>query len=175
MNQEVGPAEVKARIRTLVLREASRRRPAPPSCAERRNRKRPHRYFGGNPYAGMSTQIWVTKPILRARGWTDTAIRDFLPRPERYKTNPYPEGGKRPMALWSAETVGRAEGTVAWRQWLRESLKRRRVFLEDLADVPLGNDFRRRVKAVDAAITAFQRADATRHRPKPPNPDRRSG
>lgn len=174
MRSETRPADVKARIRTLVLREApsSGARPARepgPSCAERRDAhrgkpKRPHRYFGGSPHAGMSTQIWVTKPILRTRGWTDAAVRDFLPAPERYKSNPHHEGARRPMALWSAETVGRIEATTAWQAWLQGSLARRGVSLDDLCS-SRDNGFRRRAAAVNAAITAFQRADAARFGP----------
>jgi hypothetical protein len=173
MNDQTGTADIKARIRTLVLREPaagqSRRPQAPgPTRNDRREAfrgkaKRPNRYFGGNPYAGMSTQIWVTKPILRTRGWTDTAIRDFLPRPERYKTNPHHQGARRPMCLWSAETVGRVEATAAWQAWLRQSLERRRIGLDDLRNSK-DKGFLHRTAAVNAAITAFQRADAERRR-----------
>ncbi|MBO3734940.1 hypothetical protein [Glycomyces niveus] len=168
-------ADVKARITSLVLRTAADGRarfPLPPAESradhrkgQRGNEKRKRRYFGGNPHAGMSTQIWVTKPILRTRGWTDTAIRDFLPEPERYKTNPHYEGSRRPMSLWSAETVGRIEATPAWQAWLRQSLVRRRLSLDDLRTAR-DQGFHRRTAAVNAAVNAYQRADARRHRPR---------
>lgn len=109
-------------------------------------------------------KVWVTQPILRVRGWTDTAIRDFLPKPEHYRSNPH-VAARRPMPLWSTDTVARAEATVAWQQWLRTSLRRRRLTRHDLANSARGIDFRRRVETVHAAITACQRADADRHRP----------
>lgn len=105
--------------------------------------------------------VWVTRPILRTRGWTDTAIRDFLPKPEHYRSNPHLEA-RRPMPLWSAHTVARAEATGAWRQWLRTSLRRRRLTRHDLSNSVRGSDFRRRVEAVHAAIAAHQQAIAQR-------------
>lgn len=174
MNHETQPTEVKARIKTLVLRGADRernRRPQVPngSCADRHDAcrgkpKRRHRYFGGRPYPGMSTQIWVTKQVLRSRGWTDAAIRDFLPEPERYKSNPHHIGARRPMTLWSAETVGRIEATTQWQAWLQRSLARRGVDIDALR-VGKDNGFRRRAAAVNAAIAAYQRADSSRRRP----------
>ncbi|GAA2138924.1 hypothetical protein [Glycomyces algeriensis] len=168
MNDEPASADIKARIRELVLRNASPGRPQArgASCNERRDAfrgdaKRPRRYFGGSPPGGVSTQIWVTKPILRTRGWTETAIRDFLPGPERYKSNPHHMGARRPMPLWSAETVGRVEASAAWQAWLGRSLQRRRTSLEALRR-SRDQGFLRRTAAVNAAVTAFQRADARR-------------
>lgn len=101
--------------------------------------------------------VWVTQPILRIRGWTDTAIRDFLPAPEHFRSNPH-EQARRPMPLWSAATVARAEATTAWRQWLQASLQRRGLTLRDLANSAKGIEFRQRVRTAHAAITAAQRA-----------------
>ena len=138
--------------------------------AEGADRERWHanevpRYAESAPYprppAGDVTTVWVTKPILRTRGWTDAAVRDFLPEPERHQDNPHPGGAGRPMPLWSAATVGRAEATVAWQTWLRQSLRRRSRNLDDLFDTP-DTPFRRRAEAAHAAITASQRADAAR-------------
>lgn len=172
MNDDPAYANTKARISDLVLRNMAQRRSHGPqapraSCSDRRDAargkaKRPRRYFGGSPSGGVSTQIWVTKPILRTRGWTDTAICDFLPRPERYKSNPHHAGARRPMPLWSAETVGRVEATMAWQAWLARSLLRRRTSLDALR-ASRDQGFLRRTAAVNAAVTAFQRADARRH------------
>jgi hypothetical protein len=152
-------------------------RPEKPTLAELYAREteaaQRDRFYGeaGRTYAAPAQKpsqpipartVWVTRPILQSRGWTDTAIREFLPKPERRQPNPHPGGAGRPMQLWSARTVARAEATVAWRQWLRSSLSRRRISTEDLADLPKGEGFRRRAAAADAAIAAFQRADAAR-------------
>lgn len=114
--------------------------------------------------------VWVTQPILRIRGWTDAAIRDFLPAPERYRSNPH-EQARRPMPLWSAATVARAESTLVWRQWLRASLHRRGLALHDLANSARGAEFRQRVGTAHAAIAAAKRAEPEpRGRwPKPPD------
>jgi hypothetical protein len=109
-------------------------------------------------------KVWVTQPILRVRGWTDTAIRNFLPKPEHYRPNPHVPMC-RPMPLWSTDTIARAEATAAWRRWLRTSLRRRRLTLHDLASSARGSEFRRRVETVHAAITAYQGADVGRRRP----------
>ena len=81
------------------------------------------------------------------------AIRDFLPAPERYRSNPH-EQARRPMPLWSAATVARAESTLVWRQWLRASLHRRGLALHDLANSARGAEFRQRVETAHAAIAA---------------------
>lgn len=112
--------------------------------------------------------FWVTKPILRARGWTDTAIRDFLPKPERHCENPHPEGARRPMPLWRAETIARAESSPEWQYWLEKSLHRRGKTLADLRGATRDRAFLRRLTAADTAITAHQRG----RRPGEPLPRR---
>jgi hypothetical protein len=108
------------------------------------------------------TTVWVTQPILRIRGWTDAAIRDFLPEPERRRPNPHLRAG-RPMPLWSAATIARVEATTAWRQWLHASLRRRGLTLHDLAASAKGRYFRERIRTAAAAIAAHQQANAARH------------
>ncbi|WP_156925740.1 hypothetical protein [Glycomyces arizonensis] len=129
--------------------------------------KRPHRAGGG---------LWVGKPLLRRRGWTETAIRDFLPKPERLQRNPHPRGRNRPMPLWRPETVAKAEASPQWRDWLQDSLERRRTTLGDLsATAPQGDRAadERAVDdaaedavgaAVDAAVEARRKRVANRHR-----------
>lgn len=97
--------------------------------------------------------VWVTKPILRSRGWTDAAVRDFLPEPEGLKPNPrFPASGA-PMPVWRPATVAAAGAEPEWREWLERSLRRRRTTLEALAETE-DADFRLRLETVHAAIDA---------------------
>jgi hypothetical protein len=95
--------------------------------------------------------IWVTKPILRSRGWTDSAVRDFLPQPEGLKPNPRFAATGAPMPVWRPATVAAVEGTPEWQTWLERSLRRRRTTLEALAETE-DEDFRARVEAARTAI-----------------------
>lgn len=126
--------------------------------------KRPHRTGGG---------LWVGKPLLRRRGWTEAAIRDFLPKPERLQRNPHPRGRSRPMPLWRPETVAKAEASPRWRDWLQDSLERRRTTLGDLSSPDGGHRAADDTAdaaddavgaAVDAAVEARRRRAADRHR-----------
>ncbi|RRS00537.1 hypothetical protein [Glycomyces terrestris] len=113
----------------------------------------PTRRAGGRP----PSTVWVTKPILRTRGWTDAAIREFLPRPERHYSNPHVKG-RSPMPIWSARTVGRAEATDEWQHWLAQSLARRGITLHDLAESIRGHAFRQRTLTAANAIDHYSRA-----------------
>jgi hypothetical protein len=95
--------------------------------------------------------VWVTKPLLRSRGWTDSAVRDFLPEPEGLKPNPRFAASGAPMAVWRPATVEAVEATPEWQDWLERSLRRRRTTLEALAETD-DPDFRARLEAVRAAI-----------------------
>lgn len=129
----------------LLRGEPAPRREAPPGHFVRNTRDR----------------VWVTKPILKARGWTDTAIRDFLPDPEGFKPNPrFTESGN-PRPVWLPETVAEAEATPEWQQWLQKSLKRRGTTLHEVASAS-GGGFRRRLDAVQEAVDAYLRAQITR-------------
>jgi hypothetical protein len=88
---------------------------------------------------------------LRSRGWTDAAVRDFLPEPEGLKPNPRFAATGAPMPVWRPATVAAAEATSEWREWLERSLRRRRTTLEALAETE-DEDFRARVETVRAAI-----------------------
>lgn len=103
------------------------------------------------------SRVWVTRPILKARGWTDASIRDFLPDPEGFKPNPrFVESG-HPMPVWLPETVADAEASDEWQQWLRKSLHRRGTTLHQVAATG-DHDFRRRLESVQAAIDAYLEA-----------------
>ncbi|WP_205326750.1 hypothetical protein [Glycomyces sp. YM15] len=95
--------------------------------------------------------VWVTRPILRSRGWTDAAVRDFLPEPEGFKPNPRFASTGAPMPVWRPATVASAEATPEWQVWLERSLRRRRTTLEALAETD-DADFRVRLETATAAI-----------------------
>jgi hypothetical protein len=100
--------------------------------------------------------VWVTRPILKTRGWTDTAIREFLPEPEKTMGHPHREA-RRPMPLWRAQTVAKAESDPEWQHWLRQSLNRRRLTLEDLLDTTNDRAFLQRARRAATAIDAHRR------------------
>ncbi|SDL73589.1 hypothetical protein SAMN05216298_4973 [Glycomyces sambucus] len=146
-------------------------RPKPPTLAERyaqaatpdeRDRFYSNEIRRSEPAPPRSTgrppsTVWVTKPILKTRGWTDAAIREFLPRPERHYSNPHVQG-RRPMPIWSARTVGRIEATDEWRLWLAQSLARRNTTLRELAESIREHAFRHRAKTADSAIAHYRDA-----------------
>jgi hypothetical protein len=95
----------------------------------------------------------VTRSILRSRGWTDAAVRDFLPEPEGLKPNPrFPATGS-PMPVWRPATVAATEVKPEWRAWLERSLQRRGTTLEALAETE-DEDYRARLETARAAIEA---------------------
>jgi hypothetical protein len=65
-------------------------------------------------------------PELKARGWTDTAIKRFLPgEPDGTRDNPrYPNAGAA-MKLWMRSRVHRVERTKGFLAW-REGVARRK-------------------------------------------------
>ena len=109
------------------------------------------------PSGRPTLTVWVTKPILKTRGWTDAAIREFLPKPERTMGNPHPEARRR-MPLWRAETVANAESDPEWQHWLRQSLNRRRLTLDDLLDATDDRAFLQRARRAATAIDAHRRS-----------------
>lgn len=95
--------------------------------------------------------VWVTKAVLRSRGWTDAAVRDFLPEPEGLKPNPRFAATGAPMPVWRPATVAAAEHTTEWQDWLERSLRRRQKTLEVLAETA-DEDFRARLNVAKQAI-----------------------
>ncbi|GAB3994576.1 hypothetical protein GCM10029992_09470 [Glycomyces albus] len=106
-------------------------------------------------------RVWVSRPILRSRGWTDAAIRDFLPEPEGLKPNPRFVDSGHPMPVWLPETIAEAEAAEGWQRWLQKSLRRRGTTLRALAETD-DEDFQSRLKAVQEAIDAYLQAKITR-------------
>lgn len=110
------------------------------------------------PRSRPAAAVWITRPILEARGWTDTAIREFLPEPERHRENPHPEA-RCPIPLWRAE----AESDPVWQHWLRQSLARRNLNLDDLLDATNDRVFLQRARKAAAAIDTHRRTRPLTH------------
>ncbi|MFB9658610.1 hypothetical protein ACFQS3_20435 [Glycomyces mayteni] len=112
----------------------------------------PEPQTGRPQYVRMGDKsVWLTKPMLRSRGWTEAAIRDFLPGPEALKPNPRFAVSGAPMPVWRPATVAKAESDPKWRAWLERSLNRRQTTLADLAETP-DLEFRNRIELADQAI-----------------------
>jgi hypothetical protein len=176
MSNQSKPSNCKPHNRTRVVldeAEIQRRltRPKRPTLAERYAQETDfaerNRFYSDDrvltapqpdpqPRSRRGQTVWVTRPILKTRGWTDTAIREFLPAPERHRENPHPQA-RRPMPLWRAETVAKAESDPVWRHWLRQSLVRRRLTLDDLLDTADDRAFLQRVRRAATAIDAHRR------------------
>lgn len=106
--------------------------------------------------ADTKDRVWITKAVLTSRGWTEAAIRDFLPAPEGHKRNPH-YATAAPMPVWTPQTVAEAESSPAWKDWLAKSLKRR-----GLAAPPAAADewFAAKAARAAAAIAAcLERAE----------------
>ena len=117
----------------------------------------------GGPGVVRNTEdrVWVSRPILGSRGWTDAAIRDFLPEPEGLKPNPRFGGSGHPMPVWLPETIAEAEAAQGWQERLQKSLCRRGRTLRELAETD-DVDFRGRLNAVQGAIDAYLEAKIAR-------------
>jgi hypothetical protein len=105
--------------------------------------------------ADSNDRIWITKPILRSRGWTDAAIRDFLPAPEGHKLNPHYSTAP-PMPVWTPETVASAERGQMWKDWLAKSLRRRGLTLPPMATDRSDERFAAKAARVAQAIDTCQ-------------------
>jgi len=111
--------------------------------------------------------VWVTKAFLRSRGWTDAAIRDFLPEPEALKPNPRFAATGAPMPVWKPATVAAAENEPDWQAWLEKSLHRRQTTLEALAGSE-DQEFQGRLdtatKAIAAAMSELEHGESVNRR-----------
>jgi hypothetical protein len=56
-------------------------------------------------------------PDLRKRGWTDAAIRRFMPTPDDTRPNPYYSRAAAPMKFYFSNRVKRLERTKGWQEW----------------------------------------------------------
>jgi hypothetical protein len=100
--------------------------------------------------ADKKDRIWITKALLKSRGWTEAAIRDFLPEPEGHKRNPH-YASAAPMPVWTPQTVAAAESSRAWKEWLAKSLTRRGLSAQPAAVDEWFADKAARAAAVIAA------------------------
>lgn len=66
----------------------------------------------------------ITKKTLKARGWTDSAIRRFLGAPDKQRRNPY-GGSAPPILLWRESRVLEAEASPYFQVWQEVTAKRR--------------------------------------------------
>ncbi len=107
--------------------------------------------------ADTRDQIWITNALLKSRGWTEAAIRDFLPRPEGHKRNPH-YASAVPMPVWTPQTVAAAESSRVWKDWLAKSLKRRGLSVPSAA---VDGRFADKAARAAAAIAACQDQPAT--------------
>jgi hypothetical protein len=82
------------------------------------------RHAGSGTAAGQPA--WLTAAALRARGWTDAAIRRFLGAPDRTVANPVYRSAA-PLRLYDPARVAAVEATAAWRAWQARSAVRRAV------------------------------------------------
>jgi hypothetical protein len=68
---------------------------------------------------------FVTRSMLRSRGWTETAIREFLPPPAHKTDWKHPQWP--PVSVWAPQAVAAVENSPEWEQWLGQSLRRQAV------------------------------------------------
>lgn len=101
--------------------------------------------------ADTGEQTWCTRAVLRFRGWTDAAMRDYLPTSEGHKLNPR-YASAHPMPVWTAETVGRIERTPEWQQWLAWSLRRRKLATTGQLQQDMDDRMTAKMDAVNRAI-----------------------
>lgn len=74
--------------------------------------------------ASTSPPDALAKSQLKARGWTDGAIKTFLGEPDRVKTNPHYRSGP-PMQLYALTRVVEAEDLPAFREWHQQHQRKR--------------------------------------------------
>jgi hypothetical protein len=101
----------------------------------------------------------LTASALRARGWTDAAIRRFLGTPDAIARNPVFRSAA-PMKLYDAERVAAVESSPEWQAWRAESEVRR-------VAAAAGAQRRRdgtvaAVAAVEIRLPALERAELER-------------
>lgn len=74
----------------------------------------------------MIAQEYFSVPDLKKRGWTDTAIKKFLPNaPDDTRPNPHYRQAGAPMKFWLKNRVTRVKKTKTFLTW-REGLDARK-------------------------------------------------
>ena len=68
--------------------------------------------------------IYLTKPKLKERGWTDGMIRKFLDEPDTTRPNPYYKCAA-PMALYELKRVEKAERSAKFKAEIEKSAVRK--------------------------------------------------
>lgn len=67
---------------------------------------------------GFTREQLYSVPDIKNRGWTDTAIKKFLPaQPDDTRPNPYYSRAGAPMKFWLVRRVHRAEKTKKFTTW----------------------------------------------------------
>jgi hypothetical protein len=67
-------------------------------------------------------------PDLKGRGWTDTAIRKFLPTvPDDTRPNPKYRNAGAPMKFWLCKRVHRVEKSKRFIAWAQGTEKRKQA------------------------------------------------
>jgi len=67
---------------------------------------------------------YLNRSELRERGWTNRAIEQFLPEPERTEQNHYHRTGP-PIESWRRSTVEATERTAEFIRWRQNSARRK--------------------------------------------------
>lgn len=73
----------------------------------------------------MNQRTYVTKQMLKDRGWTETLIRRFLSYPDKEEPNPVNKRGAT-MKLYLISRVRNIENSPEFEEALLASAKRRR-------------------------------------------------
>ncbi|MCP4346147.1 MAG: hypothetical protein GY795_11555 [Desulfobacterales bacterium] len=69
----------------------------------------------------------ISKKWLKNRGWTDAAIKKFLPEPDDYDTNPHaPRSEGKKIKLYYKFRVEEIEDTEEFRKWKKERAEKER-------------------------------------------------
>src|SRR5262245_26466276 len=64
-------------------------------------------------------------PQLKDRGWTDAAVKRFMPKEDDTRDNPIYSYAGAPMRFYLIRRVKRIERTKAWLEWREKSSTRR--------------------------------------------------
>jgi hypothetical protein len=91
-------------------------------------------------------------PELKTRGWTDTAIKRFLPEPDDTRPNPRYSQAGAPMQFWLKSRVYRVEKTKRFLAWRAGSETRKAA-----AQKAIGTRISRMEEAMESVEVTIQR------------------